>query len=239
MTALTLERGTLPALLSGQAIPSPFNPAERRARRLIGHDMVDPRPADAFRDLRTQLLARSRGEGNVALVASVARGSGGSFVATNLAAAIALDESRIAILVDCNLRAPCLHERLGVTPSRGGLVDLLEGTVHELGDVVYATALPRLLLVPAGARREGSGELLASDRMRMVIEALRRSGDRVSLVLDTAAVSSAPDARIVSDYADVSVLVAGYGRDTAAAVSEASAIFDPTRLAGVVFNKVP
>lgn len=239
MTALTLERGTLPALLSGQAIPSPFNPAERRARRLIGHDMVDPRPADAFRDLRTQLLARSRGEGNVALVASVARGSGGSFVATNLAAAIALDESRVAILVDCNLRAPCLHERLGVTPSRGGLVDLLEGTVHELGDVVYATALPRLLLVPAGARREGSGELLASDRMRMVIEALRRSGDRVSLVLDTAAVSSAPDARIVSDYADVSVLVAGYGRDTAAAVSEASAIFDPTRLAGVVFNKVP
>lgn len=239
MSALTFERGTLPALIAGQALPTPFSPAERRARRLIGHDMVDPRPADAFRDLRTQLLARSRGEGSVTLVAPVARGSGGSFVAVNLAAAIALDESRIAILVDCNLRAPSLHERLGITPTRGGLVDVLEGAANDLSDVVYATSLPRLLLVPAGARREGSGELLASARMRMVIEALRRAGERVSLVLDTAAVSSAPDARIASDYADTSVLVAGYGRDTAAAVSEASAVFDPTRLAGVIFNKVP
>ena len=59
------------------------------------------------------------------------------------------------------------------------------------------------------------------------------------MVLDTAAVASAPDARIASDYADLAVLVAGYGRDTAAAVTEASAVFDPARLAGVVFNKVP
>ncbi len=239
MNALMSELSKLPAMLDGRALPTPFNPAQRQARRLVGHDMADPRPADAFRDLRTQLLSRSRAEGVVTLIAPVRRGSGGSFVSTNLAAAIALDESRVAILIDCNLRSPVLHERLGVVPDRGGLVDLLEGRVDELKNIIYPTALPRLLLVPAGDRREASGELLASARMRQLVEALRTSGERVTLVLDAAAVASSPDARIASEYADLCVLVAGYGRDTPAAVSEASAVFDPSRLVGVVFNKVP
>lgn len=239
MNALMSELSKLPAMLAGRKVPTPFNPSQRQARRLVGHDMADPRPADAFRDLRTQLLSRSHTDGMVTLVAPVRRGSGGTFVSTNLAAAIALDESRVAILIDCNLRSPILHERLGVVPDRGGLVDLLEGRIDDLKDVVYPTGIPRLLLVPAGERREGSGELLASARMRQLIEALRTSGERVTLVLDAAAVDSAPDARIASEFADVCVLVAGYGRDTATAVSEASAVFDPSRLAGVVFNRVP
>jgi hypothetical protein len=74
---------------------------------------------------------------------------------------------------------------------------------------------------------------------RQAIDDLRRSGERVTVVLDAAAVNSAPDARIAADFADLAVLVAGYGRDTASAVSDASAVFDPSRLAGVVFNKVP
>lgn len=239
MNALMSERSKLPALMADKNVPVPFNAAQRRARRLVGHDMIDPRPADAFRDLRTQILSRVRTDGTVVLVVSVRRGSGGSFVAANLAAAIALDESRVAILIDGNLRAPALHERFGVTPDRGGLVDLLEGRVDDLREVLYPTALPRLLLVPSGERREASGDLLMSARMRQAIEALRTSGERVTVVLDAAAVSSAPDARIASEYADLVVLVAGYGRDTASAVSEASAVFDPARLAGVVLNKVP
>lgn len=231
------ERFALPALSSGRPLPMPFNPAQRRARRIVGHDMPDPRPADAFRDLRTQLLARAPSESMVVLVASVRHGSGGSFVATNLAAAIAMDESRSAILVDGNLRSPVLHERLG-QEAGPGLVDFLEGRA-ELPTIVHPTALPRLWLVPAGARREASGELLSSARMRHLIEALRTSGERVTVVLDSAAVASAPDARIASQFADLSVLVAGYGRDTAAAVVDAGAVLDPARLAGVVFNKVP
>lgn len=239
MKALTSEISKLPALMADKLLPQAFNPSQRLARKLIGHDMPDPRPADAFRDLRTQLLARVHSEGTVILVASTRRGSGASFVASNLAAAIALDESRTAILVDANLRSPVLHDRLAVAPTTGGLVDLLEGRVEDLHDVVYPTALPRLLLVPAGERREASGELLASARMRQAIEALRTCAERVTVVVDAAAVANSPDARIASEFADLAVLVAGYGRDTAAAVAEAGAVFAPERLAGVVFNKVP
>ncbi|MBD8524849.1 CpsD/CapB family tyrosine-protein kinase [Pseudomarimonas arenosa] len=219
--------------------PIQFSGRQLAERRIVSHDMADSRPADAFRDLRTQLLARQEGRPAVSLVSAVQRHSGGSFVALNLAAAIAFDESRRAVLVDCNLRAPVLHERLAVKAERGGLVDYLEGQVERLEDILYPTGVARLMLIPAGQRREASGELLDSDRMRMLLDSLRGSDGRCSVVLDGPAVSSSPDARILSQLADFSVLVAGYGRETTAALKEAAAVFDPRRLCGVVFNRVP
>ncbi|MCK7593992.1 CpsD/CapB family tyrosine-protein kinase [Pseudomarimonas salicorniae] len=215
-----------------------FSGGQLRTRRIISHDMADPRPADAFRDLRTQLLAHHAGN-SVILVAAVQRGNGGSFVALNLASAVAFDESRCAVLIDCNLRAPQLHERLAVDPKKGGLVDYLEGRVESLSDVVYPTGVARLMLVPAGGRREASGELLGSQRMVALLDSLRAADASLSIVLDGPAVSSSPDARILSQVADQSVLVAGYGRDTPTAVREAAAVFDPARMAGLVFNRVP
>ncbi|MBL8298388.1 MAG: polysaccharide biosynthesis protein [Rhodanobacteraceae bacterium] len=217
----------------------PLSAAQLEVRRIVRHDMADPRPADAFRDLRTQLLSRANGASVVTLVAPVSRGSGGSYVALNLAAALAFDETRSAVLIDCNLRSPVLHERLGVEPASGGLVDYLEGRVGALREIVYATGVPRLYLVPAGARREASGDLLGSARMRALLDSLRGDSTGVTVVLDSAAVASAPDARILSDLAELSVLVAGYGRDTPDAVRESCGVMDRARLAGVVFNRVP
>ncbi|UXI66342.1 CpsD/CapB family tyrosine-protein kinase [Tahibacter amnicola] len=231
------RRETLPVVADSAV--APFTPAQLEERRIVRHDMADPRQADAFRDLRTQLLARANGAGVVTLVAPVSRGSGGSYVAVNLAAAMVFDETRTAILVDCNLRSPVLHDRLGVTADRGGLVDYLEGRITTPETILYGTGVPRLMLVPAGGRREASGDLLGSQRMRQLLHALRTIGNGAPIVLDAAAVSSAPDGRIVSELAELSVLVARYGRDSGSAVRETAAVLDPAHLAGVVFNRVP
>lgn len=208
-------------------------------RRIVRHDMQDARPADAFRDLRTQLLARTDSRVEVILVAPVGRGSGGSYVALNLAAAFAFDETRQVVLVDCNLRQPCLHQRLDVEPRQGGLVDYLEGRVDNLAQVLYASGLARLTLLPVGTRREASGDLLGHARMRGLIDSLRSVADKVTVILDAPAANVTPDARILAEMTDCCVLVAGYGRDTPAAVQSASAVLNPQRLAGVVFNRVP
>lgn len=234
MSDKALSRPFEGALAPAQA----FSERQLLTRRIISHDMPDPRPADAFRDLRTQLLARTPGN-SVTLVAAVQRGNGGSFVALNLASAVAFDDSRAAVLIDCNLRSPQLHERLAVVPSRAGLVDYLEGRVESLDDIIYPTGVARLMLIPAGARREASGELLGSQRMATLLDSLRAAEGRLNIVLDGPAVASSPDARILSQLADQAVLVAGYGRDTPNAVREAAAVFDPARLAGLVFNRVP
>ena len=75
--------------------------------------------------------------------------------------------------------------------------------------------------------------------LRAVLDSLRcRYPDRY-LFLDGPAIKGSPDARILSELADFVVLVAGYGRDTPAAIAQAAAAFDPNRFAGVVFNQLP
>jgi Mrp family chromosome partitioning ATPase len=75
--------------------------------------------------------------------------------------------------------------------------------------------------------------------MRTMIDSLRgRYHDRY-LILDAPSVKNSPDARILSDLADLVVVVAGYGRDTPTAIAEAAGGFDPQKLAGVVFDHIP
>ena len=69
-----------------------------------------------------------------------------------------------------------------------------------------------------------------------LVQTRNRYPDRY-LFLDSPPVRGSPDARILADLADVVVLVAGYGRDTAASIAQAAANFDPNKFAGVVFNQ--
>jgi Mrp family chromosome partitioning ATPase len=213
-------------------------PRQLDERRLI-HREESARPqADAFREIRTRLLALGGDQNFVTMVAAVSSGSGGSFVARNLAAAFAFDEAKTALLVDCNPRHAAQHKALG-TDAGPGLIDYLDHPALGIEPIIYRTGIPRLRLIPAGKPREISGEYFSSFRMRAVVDSLRcRYADRY-LFLDGPATKGSPDARILSELADFVVLVAGYGRDTPAAIAQAAAAFDPERFAGVVFNELP
>jgi len=208
-------------------------------RRLIHQDGSVRVQADAFREIRTRLLSLGGASNFVTLVAAVSHGSGGSFVARNLAAAFAFDEAKTALLLDCNVRHPMQHAALGVDPANGGIVDYLEHPALGVEKILYHTGVPRLRLIPVGKQREMSTEYFSSFRMRAVLDSLRsRYTDRY-LFLDGPAVKNSPDARILADLADFVVLVVGYGRDTPQSITKAIANFDPAKLAGVVFNHAP
>jgi Mrp family chromosome partitioning ATPase len=226
-------------LIARMEEPFARRPGELEALGVIHQGAKDPRRTDAFRDLRTQLLAHGLGRNFVILVAPVTPQCGGSLVALNLAAAFAFDESKTALLIDCNLRQPMLHEHLGVRVEHGGLTDLLEESTTEVESIIYPTGIARLRLIPAGRRREASAEYFTSYRMRGLIDALRsRYPDRY-VVLAAPPVSRSPDARILSELADTAVVVAGYGCATTSAIRDATAVLEPARLAGIVFNQVP
>jgi Mrp family chromosome partitioning ATPase len=212
---------------------------ELEARRMIHRDENAPEATNAFREIRTRLLALGGAHNFVTLVTPVSPKSGGSFVARNLAAAFAFDEAKTALLLDCNLRHPAQHKALGIDADHGGMIDYLERPEAEIQDVLYRTGIPRLRLIPAGRPREMSAEYFSSQRMRTLIDSLRlRYADRY-IFLDGPALKGAPDARILSDLADFVVVVAAYGRDTAAAIGQAIATLDPEKLAGVVFDHTP
>lgn len=212
-----------------------LTPAQSEDRSLIHREVARPE-VDAFRELRTRLLAAC--DGNfITLIAPVSRGSGGSFVARNLAAAFAFDEAKHALLIDCDLLHPSQQKTMRLDNHIGGLIDYLDDADSEIGDMLCETGVPRLQLLPAGRNRESGIEYFSSFRMRLLLDSLRGHYPDRYLFLDSPAVRGGPDARILADLADVVVLVAGYGRDTPAAIAQAAACFDPNKLAGVVFNE--
>lgn len=230
-------------LLEGRSITrivetTAITPSQMQERSIISPASMGQPQVDAFRDLRTRLLSAANEEHNiVTLVAPVSRGSGGSFVARNLAAALAFDEAKTALLIDCDLYRPSQHATMRINPDRGGLVDYLEDPARFIGDLLYETGIPRLRLIPAGAAPSRNTEYFSSLQMRLLVDSLRsRYPDRY-LFLDSPPVLGAPDARILADLVDVVVLVAGYGRDSAEDIARAAANFDPDKFAGVVFNE--
>lgn len=213
-----------------------LSPVQLEDRATIYRSETARREVDAFRELRTQLL--SLADGNfITLVAPVSRGSGGSFVARNLAAAFAFDTSKRALLIDCDLRHPSQHTTMRIQPAGGGLIEYLDDHDTEAGDVIYDTGVARLALLPAGTSRETGSEYFSSLRMRLLLDSLRSGDPGRYMILDSPPVRGAPDARILADLADVVVLVAGYGCDTPEAIAQAAASFDPGKFAGVVFNE--
>jgi Mrp family chromosome partitioning ATPase len=214
-------------------------PLQLESRQLIHREDSVRRQSDAFREIRTRLLGLGGEQNFVTLLVSVSPRSGSSFVARNLATAFAFDETKTSLLIDCNLRYPTQHKAFDVDQANGGLIDFLEHPALGIKSVLYHTGVPRLRLIPAGKARENGGEYFSSFRMRAVVDSLRcRYPDRY-IFLDGPAIKGSPDARILSELADFVVVVAGYGRDTPKAISQAVANFDPEKLAGVVFNHAP
>lgn len=208
-------------------------------RRLIHARHRDHRQVDLVRELRTSLLNRTSQPNPVVMVTGVSSGCGVSYVARNLAASIALDEERTALLIDCNLRRPSLAADFAIAADAPGLVDVFGGREETLAGVIHPTGVPRLRLIPAGRSGGRWIELFASIRMRAVMLELRDRYDDRFLVIDAPPVLGSPDARILSDHADLIILVVGEASHRAETIGRAAAALPGDRLAGVVFNHLP
>lgn len=203
-------------------------------KRIISPKMRDTRLLNVFRDLRTGLIEKSRGKNFTLLVTSVCEGGGGSFVCANLAAAIALDPGKTALMVDCNMYSPSGDTILD--ESEVGFLDYLENPSLGIEEVIYATGIPRLRLIPLGKSPDIGPEYSSSYRMRQFIEELRtRYRDRY-ILLDVPAVSLTADARILSELVDFAVVVVPYGKVTKDQINLALDNIPREKLAGVVFN---
>ncbi|GAB3384619.1 P-loop NTPase family protein [Lysobacter fragariae] len=216
-----------------------LTPTQLAERSIIPYvDGSNRQLVDSFRDLRTRLLATSN-ENFITLVAPVSAACGGGFVARNLALAVTFDPTRSALLIDCNLRHPSQHLAMKIDTPKGGLINYLENPDAEVEGMLYSTGIPRLKLIPAGQSTYGATETeyFSSFRMRLLLDSLRSSYSDRYIFLDSPPALGAPDARILSELADVVILVAGYGRNTPADIVAAAGNFDPRKFAGVVFNE--
>jgi protein-tyrosine kinase len=189
-----------------------------------------------FRELRTRII-RQAGTGNfLCLVTSLVEGGGASYVASNLAAAIALDKTKTSLLIDCNLYAPSA-DRLLATPAENGLTDFLDSYHLGVESVVHASGIPRVRVIPAGHKRLGGTEMLTTPRMHAFVDEVKHRYPDRFVLLDSPTVSIySAEARILAELCDFVVLVAPSGKVTESQINDGIAAIGRSRLAGIVFN---
>ena len=203
-------------------------------RKIIYPRMRDKRVLNVFRDIRTKLIEKSGNKNFTLMVTSVCEEGGSTFVANNLAASIALDQGKTALIVDCNLYSPASSQLLD--GDHVGFSDFLESPTVSIENIIYATGIPRLRLIPIGKSLDISPEYYTSYRMKQFTEELSsRYSDRY-VILDVPPVGSTTDARILADCCDFVVLVVPYGKVTKDQLKKSIANFDSDKLMGVIFN---
>jgi capsular exopolysaccharide synthesis family protein len=128
--------------------------------------------AEAYRVIRTNLIFSAPSpKGRLILFGSANPGEGKTTSVANLAASLAQNGAKV-LAVDADLRRPTLHRHFGLehTP---GLSDLVVGRAR-LADVVHATSVPGLSILPCGYIPPNPAELLGSDALRDVLQGLRK-----------------------------------------------------------------
>jgi capsular exopolysaccharide synthesis family protein len=173
-------------------------PAGSAQIELVPHDRPRTLISEAYRSLRTALLLSSAREIKLIGVTSAVAGEGKTATASNLAVVLA-QLGRPVLIVDCDLRKPRLHQVFHLS-NRIGLVNQLTGTA-DAEAVILPTEVPNLWVVPSGPTPPNPSELLASERMREWLHAMRERFAYV--IIDT------PPALAVTDATLVGVLVDG------------------------------
>src|SRR5215472_8487838 len=158
-------------------------PADLEERGIIRPQRGEDPTVQVFRELRTKIIQQAQGQNAIILVSSVSPGCGASFVARNLAAAFAFDVGKTALLIDCNLANPSVHEMLR-DASVPGMTDYLENPSLDIDKIIHPLGIARYRLITAGKRHETPEELLTSGKMKQMMEAVRRRYLERFVILD-------------------------------------------------------
>ena len=152
---------------------------------------------EAFRSLRTALaFSNGAASGRVIVVTSSQPLEGKTTTASNLAIALALGGEKV-LLVDADLRRPNLHKTLGIDNSIG-LSHLLTDQASPR-DAIRMASTPNLWVMTAGQVPPNPSELLASDRMKKLLDPMHGWFDWV--IVDTPPVLAVTDAVILAPLA--------------------------------------
>lgn len=212
-----------------------FSEDELEKLKVINTRKHNVQTLNIFRGLRTQLLHKSNKSNFVCMVSSICPSGGASFVAVNLASIFALDKLKTSMVIDANLYSPSLDDLI-LGEASAGLTDYLSGGDLQIKDVVYATGIPRMRAIPIGGNSEGAAEYFSSEKMNEFIsEVKERYSDRF-IFIDGPPVLESSEARILTDIADMVVLVVPHGRVTMAQIESSIQVIGNDKLVGLIYN---
>jgi capsular exopolysaccharide synthesis family protein len=203
--------------------------------------LTNPRSpaAEAYRTLRTNLtfFAALDKPVETLIVTSATQDEDKSTVLANIAVTMAQGERR-TILVDADLRRPCLHEMFGSANDQG-LTNMIVEEAALDDPPLAAAGVDNLWLLPSGPLPPNPADILGSRKMEQVIAALKARADIV--LFDAPPVVAVTDAAVLGTKVDGVLLVVCAGRTRREHAQQAKELLERVhvRIVGAVLNDAP
>ncbi|HEX3743275.1 MAG TPA: polysaccharide biosynthesis tyrosine autokinase [Bryobacteraceae bacterium] len=200
------------------------------------HAAAAARFEEAVRTLRASiLLANPQSPLKSVMITSVLPSEGKTTVAVQLAIAHAQQNNK-TLLIDCDLRRPGVHAKLGVTPETGLAAALRNGLAWR-DKLLRIENIPNLTVLPAGPSFEGCDALIGAS-LKHILAAAESEYDLV--VVDSPPVLGFSEPLQMAAAAGGVVVVTVAGSTDRNAASQALASLRRLRvnLLGLVLNEV-
>ena len=192
--------------------------------------------AEAYRVLRTSVLLSAAGQPpKRILITSGQPGEGKTTTVINTAISLAQLGSSV-LVIDCDLRRPTTHKVLGVDHLQG-LSTYLSRDI-DIDEVIQKLQIANLSLLPCGPIPPNPAELIASDRMKALLDMLSERYDHI--LIDSPPLINVTDPVILSTMVDGVILVVHGGKSTRDVVRRARQELSSVgaKIFGVVLNNV-
>lgn len=181
-------------------------PKSNNRKKLI--DKVDySAKAEAFRMVRTNIDFMLQGitdRAKIIFVTSTTSQEGKSHTSINLASSLSFSEKKV-LLIETDIRVPKATNYLKIK-NEIGITNFIGNKNLTASEVTTKLENnPFLDVIPAGVIPPNPSELLMSDRVGELFEAVKNEYDYV--IVDTAAVGLVTDTLLISKYADMFVYV--------------------------------
>ncbi|MCU1244479.1 MAG: hypothetical protein JWN02_389 [Acidobacteria bacterium] len=157
--------------------------------------------SEAYRAFRTSLLLASASSPKVIVITSTFAREGKTTTSVNLATVLA-QMGKPVLLIDADLRRPRL-QKVFRGKMNVGLVNYLAANI-PLEEVIQDSPVPQLSIILSGPTPPNPSELLASDRMKHMIDEVR--GKFAFVIFDSPPVMAVTDSIVLAASADGVVL---------------------------------
>ena len=193
--------------------------------------------AEQFKILRTSLLFPSLGKSpRTIMVTSSVPDEGKSLISANLAVSIAQSIQEYVLLIDCDIRRPCIHTQFGFGDVPGLSDHLSKGI--PVSSLLLKTKVNKLSILPGGNPAHNPSELVSSQKMSKLLQEVKyRYSDRF-IVIDSPPPKLTAESSALSRQVDGVLLVIEYGRTSREMVLDLVNTIGKEKIIGVVFNKL-
>ena len=209
--------------------------SRRKSSILISSPFTSFMYTEGIHKLSSRLLKRMHEGEKVLLISSLLENEGKSTIAVNVGLSLAKKGKRV-LLIDCDLRKPSCALILSMKESSSNVLDVLSGKA-ELVQSVETVPNSSMDILAAHKGLRTATNLVASRNMIALLKQAKELYDVV--IIDTPPMSLAPDAEVLLEHVDASMLVVRQNDAHTDVLNEAITVMENnTHMLGYVLNNV-